>query len=565
MPRFNASDELKPLDYPGAVASTPGLLVHGCFVPLRTVSGRRFNQARTADSADGAAERWHALNHALLLANVAPMDARVLVVAVGSNASPAVLHRKFSTAAVSTAVPLSPCVVTGIAIGHSAHVSTRGFIAAAPYAQPNAATAMTVSWLDRDQLTALDETEPNYERLQLGADQYPLTLHNSERPERYYIYQSRWGVLVGPDGEPLPFMTQREIQGVIAGDPAVAKLIAPGDAESTVGLLSQQHVRDEIREHWRAAGQSRASELTASPSGIDITYGQTASLPAPPGDRVFGCAATSDDFDRRGQACVVVPSELAHRLDLDEHCSVAPALDPDRPACLARVVTAQTAHADQVLLDQTIRNAIGVENHEFVIVNKATTSRHRVADSLVARPRYLTCRVQAADLATVEQNACLLEPLAMALLGLSDGDRVVIEGVVPGDEHVTELCMRAQTAPEQVTSRRETLSGGGLWSRFPATSDALGVYPDLTWIFLDAGTRKALGLGTAKLGTVRVRASRPFQVVREIRELLLLLVLAVVGLATIVHSAILLSVLFGSIAVVAAVVVHSRLHRRLGD
>jgi hypothetical protein len=565
VPKFSVDDEIDPLDYPGTTVSAPGLLVDASFVPLRPVSGRRFNQARLADESLEVAGRWRVLNHGLLLANAAPMDARFVVVAVGSNASPAVLHRKFSAASVSTAVPLSPCVVEGIDHGHSAHVSARGYVAAAPFAKPGVATAMTVSWLDREQVQALDETEPNYERVVLDGNHYPLRLENDERPDCYCIYQSRWGVLVGGDGEPLPFMTQKEIHGIIARDQAIANLILPGDPGSTVRLLSREPVRDQIREHWQAARLSRPSAIVTSGVTNETSYGQTESLAHPPGDNVFGCAATSDDLDRCGEACVVMRPEVALRLKLHVHCSVTPAFAPDRPACVARVVRAESPHPDQVLLDQTIRNALGVENREFVVINKATVRGHTLADIVLGRPRFVTCRIQPADLAIVEQDSCLLEPLAMALLGISDGDRVVIEGITPHGEHVTELCMRAHIAPEQVTGRREALSGGGFSSRFPASADTLGVYPDLTWIFLDAASRTALGLGAAKLGTVRVRASRPFQLAREVRELLLLLILAVVGLATVVHSKILLSSLLVVVALISAAVVRSRLRRRLSS
>ena len=67
------------------------------------------------------------------------------------------------------------------------------------------------------------------------------------------------------------------------------------------------------------------------------------------------------------------------------------------------------------------------------------------------------------------------------------------------------------------------------------------------------------------LGCVRIRASRAFQVNREVRELLLVLVRAFLGLATLVKTtAILGVVLFGVLLIVVGGVMRSRLRRRLG-
>jgi hypothetical protein len=136
-------------------------------------------------------------------------DGRTLVVAVGSNASPAVLARKLAD--VDPIVPTSPCVVTGIAVGHSAHVSARGYIPAAPYAAAGVETALHAGWFTPDQLRALDDTEPNYDRITLSTARFPI-----EPPaEHFDIYRSHWGVLA-ENGTPLGLLGQRELFAMLA-------------------------------------------------------------------------------------------------------------------------------------------------------------------------------------------------------------------------------------------------------------------------------------------------------------------------------------------------------------
>jgi hypothetical protein len=231
---------------------------------------------------------------------------------------------------------------------------------------------------------------------------------------------------------------------------------------------------------------------------------------------------------------------------------------------LARVIVASEVANDVVQVDQELRNALGAERQEYLKVEPTQLPQNHFADKVLRRPRYILARVQPADLVTTEQNACLLPPLAMSLLGISDGDDVVLEGIPLADTNdVRTRLLRAHTAPESLITRREAISGGSFITRFPSASDALGVYPDLAWIFLDAANREDVGLGSSKLAVVRVRASRQFQVLRELRELLLLLVLALIGVSVVLKSGF-VAALVVIIIFALLVVVVSRLRQRLG-
>lgn len=95
---------MQSLDYPGTPATEPGVL-----------------------APDG---RWSPLP------GDEPPDelvaGRTCVLAVGSNASPGVLHAKLARAGVTEPVPLVPRLVHGLDVAHSAHVSLGGYLPVSP-------------------------------------------------------------------------------------------------------------------------------------------------------------------------------------------------------------------------------------------------------------------------------------------------------------------------------------------------------------------------------------------------------------------------------------------------
>jgi hypothetical protein len=171
-------------------------------------------------------------------------------------------------------------------------------------------------------------------------------------------------------------------------------------------------------------------------------------------------------------------------------------------------------------------------------------------------------RAQVADLIGIELNICMAPKDAIDLLGIAPGDRVVLEGDVTNRGSVRQTQLRAQVAPEGMVTQRMQLSGGGFESRFPSARDALGVYPDLPPLFVDAATRDRLKIGP--LSPVRVRADRSFQAFKEIRELLILVAVASIGIIAAVNSPWARAAIGSAVYAVGALVLIKRLRDRLG-
>ncbi|WP_052424293.1 hypothetical protein [Nonomuraea candida] len=201
----------RPLTYPGRVPAGSGVLVDDAYVPLRP---------------EGAPQGWRADGETLagLLARegCAPLEERHRVVAVGSNAAPGQVRRKFLTHRVRPVVPMTVAEVHGVAPGVSAHVSRWGYVPAAPIGAPGETSRLFVLWLDERQLAALDLTEPNYRRRPLDG---PVVLESGARVPPPFVYEGRHGCLAGPDGRGRRLTSQRRlIRSLLDTSPALRRL-----------------------------------------------------------------------------------------------------------------------------------------------------------------------------------------------------------------------------------------------------------------------------------------------------------------------------------------------------
>jgi len=192
------------------------------------------------------------LDRALAAVGCAPVASRTVVVAVGSNGSPDVLARKLAAADVGVTVPLLSCTVGGLGIGHSAHISPAGYIAAAPYDDPDATTPTVAALLEPAQVAALDVTEPNYRRVLLDTGRYPLALDFGEGPATYSVYRSTHGVLA-LDSRIVPAQPQSDLFALLASRPGLVD-VEP-ERRFPGGVVSPTE-RGRVREAWAASGMA---------------------------------------------------------------------------------------------------------------------------------------------------------------------------------------------------------------------------------------------------------------------------------------------------------------------
>ena len=158
------------------------------------------------------------------------ISGREPVLAVGSNASPSQLRRKFDSYGLSGEIPVIKAVLSGFDSVYSAHIAGYGSIPATLVSSPGTEVELFVTFLNEGQLYAMDISEGaarengNYERIRLGGVR--LVLDSGEVLDEAFSYQSRKGALVldGQSvalvaiiatGRKFPAMTQMRIQEIV--------------------------------------------------------------------------------------------------------------------------------------------------------------------------------------------------------------------------------------------------------------------------------------------------------------------------------------------------------------
>ncbi|MFE7299317.1 hypothetical protein [Streptomyces sp. NPDC057579] len=605
-----------PWTYPGVAPEESGLLAGEEYLRLSPVAGRRLGQwqvelpcGRGRRGEAQGARTWVPLNYALLWYNQAPVGHRYPALAVGSNASPGQLVRKYEHGPMPV-LPMTRAKVWGLAAGVSAHISAAGYVPATPIVvdneqsdEENKPSDMFVCWPSVSQLKALDETERrNYRRLFLPAEHFPVELCSGEQLGGCYAYVSDRGCLLAEDKTPLRLIGQHELLASLLGRSEELRTIF-GRTPRTMARRAAEG-GDDLRERGRQVfeqegwvgtqpelesmqsanlrydqlppeGWVRCQRELESVQSVDLRCDRLSPERSTEQDTSpdrYRVASSPDDFDRHGQANVRLPPAAFAKLGSPELVVVRRRLrgsTDQKTAVLARAEVVPQAAGDQTVeADQIVRDAVGVEIGEDVVLASARLRRCRWPERVgLGEPNYVTCRVQPADLTTMEAEVCLLDSLTLELLGLQSGDQAVVEGLPEPGGEVPQIRIKAFRVSEEVQQRRESLHGGDQTGRFPSSRDALGVFPDLPWVFLDRSTRVSLGLVGQTLGTVRMRASRRYQFAKELRELLLLIGLAFFGLVALVKNCwrwVLLGGLVALVIVVVTVRMRGRLTHTLG-
>jgi hypothetical protein len=255
-----------PLTYPGAAPDRSAVLVTDTGVLVVRPSRA---EALGAWRVKSGPRRSKALDEVLGERGAALTGDRAPVLAVGSNAAPAQIRRKLSTAGLAAAVPVTAVTVDGLSVGVSAHVSRAGYVPATPLQDPCAKSQpMWVTWFAPDELQAMDKTEPNYDRVQVPAS-CSIQLTPVQRLSQCWLYVSHHGYLTERSGEPRQLTDQSALISRLLAELPVLTDLAGTSPEEWVNRARDQSVRDGIRDLFRASGITRSPDRDtwASPRG----------------------------------------------------------------------------------------------------------------------------------------------------------------------------------------------------------------------------------------------------------------------------------------------------------
>lgn len=287
-----------PLRYPGTPVPGSCLIAGAWLYPLeapahsagdRRDRGDGHGDASTGKAAIGGWRLHHdggpvpapatTLDAALAALGATAMAGRRPVVAVGSNAAPSQLLHKYRAGLERVAIPVTRAAVHGLAVGYSAHISLPGYVPYVPVRNgtPHAVTTLHVLWLDDEQLRRMDETEPNYVRVEVAAEVATAAIGPGRTLGSFHVYRGRWGALRAAAGGPtLAAVCQEHAYSALAGHgwfrALVPELARDGAAAAAAALALDPQRRDSVRTEL-AARRLACADLLDAP-------GVRASVPA---------------------------------------------------------------------------------------------------------------------------------------------------------------------------------------------------------------------------------------------------------------------------------------------
>lgn len=130
-------------------------------------------------------------------------DGRVAVLAVGSNASPSQLRRKFpAELGLHDPIPVVRVAVAGLDAVYAARVARYGSIPATPFPAPGVTARLHVTLLTRDQLERMNRTEAVGSAYDLVSVPDGSVVSPAPVGDTVWCYRSRAGALA-VDGRPV--------------------------------------------------------------------------------------------------------------------------------------------------------------------------------------------------------------------------------------------------------------------------------------------------------------------------------------------------------------------------
>lgn len=228
LPKREFEPELlvRALEYPWARPPGSYLLGEGSAEPLAAMDPERRNE--------------------VLLRFAGPESGRLPLLAIGSNAAPAVLERKFAhfeAAADRTLLGLTGRL-HGFDVGAAAQPALYGSMPATLFPSPGTAVAATLLWVTLAQFTQLTWSELSYRLGRLRA-RFEVDAGEAEFDE-VLVFVSRFGsfcvdgrpvamAAVPASGRTAPALTQRQLLDAVA-----ARALGPGaDAEALVRAVCE--------------------------------------------------------------------------------------------------------------------------------------------------------------------------------------------------------------------------------------------------------------------------------------------------------------------------------------
>ncbi|MHB8319942.1 MAG: hypothetical protein ACYDEP_12065 [Acidimicrobiales bacterium] len=280
------------------------------------------------------------------------VSGRTPVLGIGSNAAPSQLSRKFSEQAfldgdsMDGFVPVLQALAHDVDVVYAAHLAPYGSLPATAIRSPGVRANVFVTWLTPRQLDRMNETEAIAVRYDFC--QIPNVICMGKSLDLAYCYVHRFGAFVHNghavglassvvDGSTIPRMSEPDILELVAKDSG-ASGNGPALARS---LVDDAAISDRINtflEERSIPPDLRPVTLLSVGGGTENRHHRTRSRPY----------------------VMAVSPATVERLRLNTRATVASITGQRSISTIATLVVDENLSEGTVLLDQTLRNALGL-------------------------------------------------------------------------------------------------------------------------------------------------------------------------------------------------------------
>lgn len=462
-------------------------------------------------------------NHLLRLGSIGLID-RIPVLAIGSNAYPRQIHDKFSDENTDDTIPLFKGTLSNCEIVFCPYVSAKGYFPVTPRLSWGSHSIAWLMLLTPEQLQIIEKTEPNYHFVRFVSDAMRFTVESSGEQVGgcYAFWHSSW---LGAAGGGLPVICSDCVYEtndskldtrIISSEEELLKELGNVDDLNKV-LIGMARENQPPEQHVHTLKNSLETPLVNYGAALSEFPGQnvgdsfriyrTGPIRHPSGSRepLAYLSFRTKTARRLGDWCTVVSRSQSIAEGPDSAKQSFSQATPDQlvNALPVRLIVDQSMDSDQtfegqILLDQTVRDALGVsvgERCEVSGLYQPSFLKVSAWASSLFRPQALAARAVKQSL-IIERPISWVDPALLDALGVKPGGYIIVKTAKPCSKgfKLAQIRLQAFPTPQRLTNERTLVLFPSAEARFPNPAELLGVYPDLPWIWLDEETRNALGL-----------------------------------------------------------------------
>jgi hypothetical protein len=460
---------------------------------------------------------------------------RIPVLAIGSNAAPSQLNLKFKDSPFrapnsrESEIPVLHVVANDVDVVYAAHIALYGSVPATLIHSAGSRAHVFATWLTPVQFEQMGRTERLGESYRLCSVR-SIEFDGNQIDEAYAFVSIAGAAIfngraVGLAAVRVEHSALPRLDQVGMWDLVAEKIKASDDGSG----LMQQVIDDDARRQEMEAALGASASADEMPEVSIFPVYPTRPVHHSHQSEPYVVAVSTAEYRRLGRSRLATVSALVGRR---------------RTRCIAYVIEDKALADDKVLLDQTVRTALGVMRSPpegsppegplgFVSLTSIKLGKYqRLANRLswIAGRRYILLRAFPPDPADIEKTLCRLTEDDQRSIGVEVGGRILLIAADRSEGRLRRSSVQALALTDPMRETRFAASRPDWASRYPDVAALLNVegHNDLRPVWIDRDIREALDLRVGDV--VLCRRSLPNALLSQLLDFGVVLLASILAL-----------------------------------